>query len=621
MSVCRGGQKGVMMADNRKAAQDVRMAQDMKTVQEVRRSQDMKKIQDMKTAKDIINGNKIMGITPKWWHDKVAYQIYPKSFMDTNGDGVGDLKGVTGKLDYLKELGVDIIWLSPIYESPFVDQGYDISDYYKIDPSFGTMEEFDELLAQARKRNMFIVMDLVINHCSDRHQWFQKALADPDGPYADYFYFVPGKEGNPPSNYRSYFGGSAWEKVPGTDKFYLHMFAKEQPDLNWNNPAMKEELYAMINWWMDKGVAGFRIDAIINIKKDISFPSFEPDGEDGLVTVCKMVDEVEGVGELLSELKENTFAKYDAFTVAEVFNMKEGELTEFIGECGHFSTMFDFGPHSLVWGENGWIDSPRTVDFQSWKKVICESQLKCQGAGFLANILENHDEPRGISRYLPEYGQNPKGIKMLATVSVMLRGLPFLYQGQEIGMGNCRMNSIDEYDDISTLDQYRQMKEAGYKEEDICEACFRNSRDNARTPMQWSREKNGGFTEGTPWLKCNPEYTKINVEEQLGKKDSVLEYYKRLIALRKHPDYSRLLTYGDFRPVMEDVENVFAYYREMEESEINIFVAANFGSEDAEITLEDGEYQILLSNTGSHCVDRDKILLGACEVIVFERKD
>ena len=297
----------------------------------------------------------------KWWHDKVAYQIYPKSFLDTNGDGIGDLRGIISKLDYLKKLGIDIIWLSPIYKSPFVDQGYDIADYYAIAEEFGTMEEFDELLAEAKKRDMHIIMDLVINHCSDKHEWFQKALADPDGAFADYFYFRKGKNGNPPSNYRSYFGGSCWEKVPGTDKYYFHMFAKEQPDLNWENPKLRQELYKMINWWLEKGLSGFRIDAIINIKKDLNFPDFAPDGKDGLASCWKMVESVDGVGELLEDLKKSTFEKYDAFTVGEVFNMKPDELPEFIGETGHFSTIFDFSAHTLTDGEHGWYDEMKKL--------------------------------------------------------------------------------------------------------------------------------------------------------------------------------------------------------------------------------------------------------------------
>ena len=363
----------------------------------------------------------------KWWHDKVAYQIYPKSFQDSNGDGIGDLRGIISRLDYLKELGIDIVWLSPIYKSPFVDQGYDISDYYNIAEEFGTMEEFDELLAEAKKREMYIVMDLVVNHCSDQHEWFRKALADPDGEYADYFYFVKGKDGKAPSNYRSYFGGSTWEKVPNSDKYYLHMFAKEQPDLNWENPVVRQKIYEMVNWWLDKGVAGFRIDAIINIKKDINFPSFEPDGPDGLATCIKMVEAVNGVGDFLEELKHETFEKHDAFTVGEVFNMKEDELLEFIGEDGHFSTMFDFSAHVLTFGEHGWYDQ-KPLRFEEWRKVIFDSQQELQGKCFKANIIENHDEPRGATHYLPEHARNDAGKKMLGTVSVLLRGIPFIYQ-------------------------------------------------------------------------------------------------------------------------------------------------------------------------------------------------
>lgn len=433
----------------------------------------------------------------KWWHDKVAYQIYPKSFLDTNGDGIGDLRGVIRRLDYLKELGVDIIWLSPIYQSPFVDQGYDISDYYAIAPEFGTMADFDELLAETKKRGMYIIMDLVINHCSDKHEWFQKALADPEGEYADYFYFRKGKDGKEPSNYRSYFGGSTWEPVPGTDKYYLHMFAKEQPDLNWNNPRLKKELFDMVNWWLEKGVAGFRIDAIINIKKDTAFPDYPADGADGLVSCTKMVEEVDGVGELLEELKKETFEKYGAFTVAEVFNMKEDELREFIGDDGHFSTMFDFSAAVLSEGDKGW-HTGREVTFEEWRSALFESQLEGQKVGFKANIIENHDEPRGASRYLPSYAQNPKGIKMLGTTSVLLRGIPFIYQGQELGMTNCRFDSIEEYDDISTKDQYKVALEAGLTEEEALEAVARFSRDNSRTPMQWSGEGTRALPQESP---------------------------------------------------------------------------------------------------------------------------
>ena len=533
----------------------------------------------------------------KWWHEKIAYQIYPKSFNDGNGDGIGDLRGIIEKLDYLKELGIDIVWISPIYQSPFVDQGYDISDYYKIAPEFGTMEEFDELLAEAKKRGIEIVMDLVINHCSDQHEWFQKALADPYGEYANYFYFEKGRNGGAPSNYRSYFGGSVWEPVPGTDLYYLHLFAKEQPDLNWNNPKMKEELFAMIRWWLEKGVAGFRIDAIINIKKDPNFPNFPADGPDGLASCTKMVEEVEGVGELLEELRQKAFDPYQAFTVAEVFNMREEELKEFVGENGHFSTMFDFSAHLLTGGEHGWYDA-KPVKFSEWKKTVIESQLEVQNVGFLANIIENHDEPRGASPYLPEYAVNPRGIKMLAAVNILLRGLPFLYQGQEIGMRNCPMDSIEDYDDINTKDQYRTALEAGCTEEEALDACIRYSRDNARTPMQWSHEKEAGFTTGKPWLKVNPNYTEINVEDQLKDEDSVLHFYKKLIALRKSEAYRETLIFGRFVPAFEADEDVFAFYRESESGD-RIFIAANFGKEEKTLTLPEKRYTVLLTNDDS----------------------
>ena len=535
--------------------------------------------------------------------------------MDSNGDGIGDLRGIISKLDYLKELGIDIIWLSPIYKSPFVDQGYDIADYYAIAEEFGTMEEFDELLAEAKKRGMYIIMDLVINHCSDQHEWFQKALADPDGEYADYFYFRKGKNGNPPSNYRSYFGGSCWEPVSGTDKYYLHMFAKEQPDLNWENPKLRQELYKMINWWLDKGLAGFRIDAIINIKKNLAFPDFEPDGTDGLAGCWKMVESAEGVGDFLEELKENTFQKYDAFTVGEVFNMKEGELAQFIGEDGHFSTIFDFSAHCLSDGEHGWYDAP-AINFRKWRETVINSQLEVQECGFEANIIENHDEPRGVSRFLPEYARTPAGTKMLGTVSLLLRGIPFIYQGQEIGMQNAVWNSIEEYDDISTKDQYHIAREAGLTNEEALEVCGRMSRDNARTPVQWNAQENAGFTTGTPWLKVNANYREINAEQQENDADSVLNYYRKLVAVRKSSEYKETFTYGKFVPVYQDTENIMAYYRV--EGNQRILVASNFGKEPAELKLEYPVKRVILSNQNKVEKPEQMLKLNSCEVIVLE---
>ena len=563
-----------------------------------------------------IQAKEDMDMQKKWWHDNVAYQIYPKSFCDTNGDGIGDLRGIISKLDYLKELGVDIIWLSPIYKSPFVDQGYDISDYYAIAEEFGTMEEFDELLAEAKKRDMYLIMDLVVNHCSDKHEWFQKALADPDGPYADYFYFRKGKNGNPPSNYRSYFGGNCWEPVPGSDKYYFHMFAKEQPDLNWENPKLREEIYRMINWWLDKGLAGFRIDAIINIKKDLAFPDMEPDGDDGLASCWRMVENVEGVDALLEDLKNHTFAKKDAFTVGEVFNIGVEDLPDFIGENGHFSTIFDFSAHMLSDGKHGWYDAP-PISFDAWKKAITDSQMRVQNVGFEANIIENHDEPRGVSRFLPDYAQNADGAKMLGTVSVLLRGIPFIYQGQEIGMQNARWNSVDEFDDISTKDQYRVAREAGLSDAEALAVCSAMSRDNARTPMQWKDAPQAGFTSETPWLKVNDNYPVINVEKEEGQPDSVLHYYRKLIALRKSGEYRELFTYGKFEPAYENADHVMAYYRILQGR--RVLVAANFGTDTIELDWEVPAKKVLLSNKKRTNAE-NKLILEKCEVFVTECK-
>ena len=506
----------------------------------------------------------------KWWHDKVAYQIYPKSFLDTNGDGIGDLGGIISKLDYLKELGIDIIWLSPIYKSPFVDQGYDISDYYAIAEEFGTMEQFEELLAEAKKRDMYIIMDLVINHCSDQHEWFQKALADPEGEYADYFYFRKGKNGNPPSNYRSYFGGSCWEPVPGTDLYYLHMFAKEQPDLNWENPVVRKKLYEMVNWWLEKGLAGFRIDAIINIKKDLTFSDLDPDGPDGLANCWRMVENVDGVGIFLEDLKKHTFQKYDAFTVGEVFNMKEGELADFIGENGHFSTIFDFSAHILSEGEHGWYDAP-PVDFKEWRKAISDSQLRVQTCGLEANIIENHDEPRGVSRFLPDYAQNPAGTKMLGTVSILLRGIPFIYQGQELGMVNFERNGIEEFNDISSIDQYHRSIEEGLTEKEALRIVNLRSRDNTRTAFPWTDEQYGGFSDVKPWLGMTEEYPKINARDQIGNDGSIYQFYKEMIAFRQKGEYRDCLIFGDIEPLRSS-DNIIAYRRFTQEESIECWI-------------------------------------------------
>lgn len=550
----------------------------------------------------------------KWWQDKVAYQIYPKSFYDTNGDGIGDLPGIIEKLDYLKELGVDIVWLSPCYRSPLADQGYDISDYYDIDPRFGTMEDMDRLIAEAKKRDMYIVMDLVVNHCSDEHEWFKKACKDPDGKYGCFFYLRDKEDGKLPTNWRSYFGGSVWEDLPGTNKQYLHVFHKKQPDLNWENPELREEVYKNINWWLDKGLGGFRIDAIINIKKALPMHDYEPDREDGLCSINKMLEEASGIGEFLGEMRDRTFKPHDAFSVGEVFNAKDEELPDFIGNNGYFSSMFDFNETIFGGSEKGWYDC-KEITPDDYKRCCFETQAKMGDFGFVSNIIENHDEPRGVSHYIPEGDCCDTSKKMLAALNFMLRGLPFIYQGQELGMENIPFKSIDEVDDISTLDEYKVALDAGLTPEAALKAVARRSRDNARTPMQWTGEENAGFTAGTPWLRVNSNYTAINVEKETIDPNSVLNFYKKLIALRKDPEYKETVVYGALEPFMEDRHNLMAYYRKGDKT---LLVVGNYQWDEQEITLPSECKKVLINNYPDMVLDGNSVKLHGYQVLVVE---
>lgn len=551
----------------------------------------------------------------KWWHDKVAYQIYPKSFYDSNGDGIGDLKGIISKLDYLKELGVDIVWLSPIFCSPLADQGYDISDYYNIDPRFGTMEDMDELIAEAKKRDMYILMDLVVNHCSDEHEWFKKACEDPDGKYGKYFYIEEAKGDKLPTNWRSYFGGSVWDKLPGhDDKYYLHVFHKKQPDLNWENPEVREEVYKMINWWLDKGLGGFRIDAIINIKKALPFKDYPADRDDNMCMVQKMLADAQGIGEFLNEMKEKTFKPHDSFSVGEVFDAKEEDIPKFIADDGYFSTMFDFSTTIIGASDKGWYD--RTpVSPKEYISAIYNSQKGAGRFGFLSNIIENHDEPRGVSRYLPEGDCNDKSKKMLALLTLMTRGIPFIYEGQEIGMENMTFSSIDEVDDISTLDEYNVALHAGLSKEEALKAVSKFSRDNARTPMQWNDSDNAGFTTGTPWLHVNPNYKTINVELQLKDENSLFHFYQKLIALRKNPEYKEVIVYGSFEPLMGVSDDVMAFYRK--DADKTLLVVGNFKNEADEMMLPGKVKSILLANDEIE-IQNGKMMIQGYQAIVLE---
>lgn len=530
----------------------------------------------------------------QWWHDKTAYQIYPKSFLDTNGDGIGDLPGIISRLDYLKDLGVDIIWLSPVYVSPLADQGYDIADYYGIDPRFGTMEDMDRLLAEAGKRGMYIVMDLVVNHCSDEHFWFREACRDPEGKYGRFFYIETVKDGKLPCNWRSYFGGPVWEKLPGhDDKYYLHVFHKKQPDLNWENPLLREEIYKMINWWLDRGLAGFRIDAIINIKKALPFRDYPSDRDDGLCDITNMLRDAKGVGQFLGEMRDSTFKPHHAFTVGEVFNEKAEELPDFIGDDGYFSTMFDFSGTLFGRSMGGWHEDLEITP-DDYRDCVFRAQKKVGSIGFLSNIIENHDEPRGVSRYIPQGEASPVSKKMLATLYFFLRGLPWIYQGQEIGMENVPLKSIDEVDDISSLDNYQVALRAGISPGNALKAVERFGRDNARTPFQWTGGENAGFTSGKPWLRINPNYKDINLERQMSDPDSVYRYYQKLTSLRKDPRYKETLVWGDLIPYLADVHNVMAYFRKSKDQ--TILVIANYQKEARDLPLPGRVRQVLLTN-------------------------
>lgn len=548
-----------------------------------------------------------------WWKGKVAYQIYPKSFKDSNGDGVGDLKGITEKLDYLQDLGIDILWLSPIYKSPFIDQGYDISDYYAIDPIFGTMEDMEELIAEGKKRGISIIMDLVVNHCSSHHEWFQKALADPDGPYADYFYFI--ESDKEPNNWESYFGGSVWEPVPGTNKYYLHSFHKDQPDLNWQNPVVREEIYKMINWWLDKGIAGFRIDAIINIKKDLEWRSLPSDRDNGLVPVPESLVNAQPIEPFLQELKERTFAKYNAFTVGEVFNETDEELHFFIGKDGVFSSIFDFKQTMLGQEGKGWFDHALpTAD--ELKESIFQAHERADSIGVLSTIIENHDEPRGVSHYIVEGPVNDTSKKALGTIQVLRKGIPFIYQGQEIGMENQIFESVEDFDDIATINGYHVAKEAGLSEEEALAAIAKYSRDNARTPMQWSAEPGLGFSDGSAWLISPKPDVAINVEDQEKDPNSILNYYRQLTALYRHPLYGNTIRFGDMIPAYRDCENIIAFERRGDK---RLLVISNFQNRQATLELPAPIKTVVLNNTAGLFQEGDQVLeLVPYQTVVLE---
>ena len=552
----------------------------------------------------------------QWWNEKVAYQIYPKSFCDSDGDGIGDLQGIISKLDYLRDLGVDIVWLSPIYVSPLADQGYDIADYYNIDPRFGTMDDMDELLREAHKRDMYILMDLVVNHCSDEHEWFRKAAEDPDGKYGKYFYLERTDDPSTLCNWRSYFGGSVWDKLPGHDDiYYLHLFHKKQPDLNWENPELREDVYKMINWWLDRGLDGFRLDAIINIKKALPFRNYPADRDDNMASCTRMLEDARGIGDFLGEMRDRCFKPHNAFTVGEVFNQKDEELPEFIGDNGYFSSMFDFSETIFGQSRKGWQEN---VDItpDDYKSCVFTAQEKFNKVGFVSNIIENHDEPRGVCRYIPEGDQSAVSKKMLATVYFLIKGLPWIYQGQELGMENLKISSIEEVDDISSIDSYKVARAQGVSDADALHMIEKYGRDNARTPFQWDSSENAGFTTGTPWLRVNPNYTEINLADEKDDADSVFNYYRSLICLRKSEEYAETLVHGDLTPYLEDMHNVMAYYRKTKDQ--TLLIMANYQNEPQKLPLPGSVKKVILTNTSDPSFTETEITLDGYQAVVLE---
>ena len=550
-----------------------------------------------------------------WWQNKAAYQIYPKSFLDANGDGIGDLPGILSRLDYLKDLGVDILWLSPVYPSPMVDQGYDISDYYGVDPRFGAMEDLDALIRELKRRGMHLVMDLVVSHCSDQHPWFQAAVRDPAGKYGQYFYLKPGRNGGPPNNWRAEFGGSCWDKLPGSDLYYFHTFAREQPDLNWENPEVRRDICDMVNWWLDKGVSGFRLDAIINLKKDLSFRDGPADSPDGTCAVSRMLPQTREIGEFLNQLKRECFLPHDAFTVGEVYSISQERVSEFGGPEGYFSTLFDFN-HFLADHRGSFWYQHRPFDFRSWRDAIFQAQENAGNAVFLANVLENHDRPRAPGIFLPEGDAGYEAVTAMAALSVLLRGIPFLYQGQEIGMRNGDFRTVEDFEDLNTRDQYQSARAAGLTEAEAMAVCRRHSRDNARTPMQWTDGENAGFTAGTPWFPVNPNYRTLNVEADAAAEKSVRGWYKRLLALRRDPAWEDVLVRGSFRPALREEAEIFAYWRTGKESGKRVLVLCHYGRGTASVPFAE-PFQVLLNNYDGLESREGRLRLDAYQVVAL----
>lgn len=518
----------------------------------------------------------------QWWKESVVYQIYPRSFKDSNGDGIGDLPGIISKLDYLKELGIDILWLSPIYKSPKVDNGYDISDYQNILEEYGTMEDLDELLKQVHQRGMKLVMDLVVNHTSDEHDWFIESQKSKENPYRDYYIWRTGKEGREPTNWSSNFGGPAWTYNENTDEYYLHLFSKKQPDLNWNNKKLRKEIYKMMTWWLDKGIDGFRMDVINFISKPDKLKDVAPKPGQVYASGSKHYMNGPRIHEFLQEMNQKVLSHYNVMTVGEMPGVTPELAQLYTGEKrNELNMVFQFEHMGLDSGPNGKWDL-KPLDLFDLKENLSKWQNALEKVGWNSLYFNNHDQPRSVSRFGDTRNYHEKSAKMLATLLHMMKGTPFVYQGEEIGMTNIHFASINDYKDIETLNFYNEQKDKNIPEANIMESIYAKSRDNARTPMQWDSSENAGFTTAIPWIKINKNAKAINVEDNINDENSIFHYYQSLIALRKQYD---IIQYGSYQLIKKDHPEIFSYMRELNDEVL--LVICNFGETQPEFHLPD----------------------------------
>ena len=517
-------------------------------------------------------------VTQRWWKEAVAYQIYPRSFMDSNGDGIGDLNGITSKLDYLKNLGIDVIWICPMYKSPNDDNGYDISDYQDIMDEFGTMADFDRLLSEVHSRGMRLILDLVVNHTSDEHPWFLESRSSIDNPKRDWYIWRDGKNGKEPNNWESIFKGSAWKKDEQTDQYFMHLFSSRQPDLNWDNMDVRKAVYDMMHWWLNKGIDGFRIDAISHMKKEDGLTDMpNPKGLEYVPSFDKHLN-ADGVLDYLDDMCKNTFAHYDIMTVGEANGVSAPQSDEWVAERHNRLNMIFQFEHVKLW--EGDPTSP--LNLCELKKIFTRWQQELHGKGWNALYVENHDIPRVISKWGNTDRYWRESATAIAAMYFLMQGTPYIYQGQEIGMTNTKFSSIEDFDDVWSINRYHSMKKDGMTDEAILGWLSLTSRDNARTPMQWDATANAGFSAAKPWLKVNPNYTTINVQQQQEQPDSVLNFYRQMIRLRKAES---VLVYGSYELLMEDDQQIYAYTRTLDEQKV--VVICNMSDHDAMYHHED----------------------------------